>query len=44
MQVPGVSTSSEFARGWRLENGAFKWPPIVDGVMRMNAAQLAARH
>jgi transposase len=26
----------------RLENGAFKWPPIVDGVMRMNAAQLAA--
>lgn len=26
----------------RLENGAFKWPPIVDGAMRMNAAQLAA--
>jgi transposase len=26
----------------RLENGAFKWPSIVDGVMRMNAAQLAA--
>ena len=26
----------------RLENGAFKWPPVVDGVMRMNAAQLAA--
>jgi transposase len=26
----------------RLENGAFKWPPITDGVMRMNAAHLAA--
>ena len=26
----------------REENSAFKWPPIVDGVMRMNAAQLAA--
>ena len=26
----------------RLENGKFKWPPVVDGVMRMNAAQLAA--
>ena len=37
----------------RLENGAFKWPPerpfivsdkrsLLDGVMRMNAAQLAA--
>lgn len=26
----------------RLESGAFKWPPIVDGAMRMNAAQLAA--
>ncbi len=26
----------------RLENGAFKWPPVADGVMRMNAAQLAA--
>jgi transposase len=26
----------------RLEDGAFKWPPIVDGAMRMNAAQLAA--
>jgi transposase len=26
----------------RLEKGGFKWPPIVDGVMRMNAAQLAA--
>ena len=26
----------------RLENGAFKWPPVTDGVMRMNAAQLAA--
>ena len=26
----------------RLENGAFKWPSVTDGVMRMNAAQLAA--
>jgi transposase len=26
----------------RLETGGFKWPPVVDGVMRMNAAQLAA--
>lgn len=26
----------------RLESGNFKWPPIVDGVMRMNAAQLSA--
>ncbi len=26
----------------RLENGAFKWPPIVDGAMRMNSAQIAA--
>lgn len=26
----------------RLENGNFKWPPIVDGIMRMNAAQLSA--
>jgi len=26
----------------RLEKNNFKWPPVVDGVMRMNAAQLAA--
>ena len=26
----------------RLENGAFKWPPISDGVMRPTSAQLAA--
>jgi transposase len=26
----------------RLEGGAFKWPPITDGVMRLSAAQLAA--
>lgn len=25
----------------RLEHGAFKWPPIVDGVMRLTASQLA---
>lgn len=26
----------------RLENGAFKWPPVVDGVMHLTPAQLAA--
>jgi transposase len=26
----------------RLERGAFKWPPIMDGVMRLSAGQLAA--
>jgi transposase len=26
----------------RLEQGVFKWPPIVDGVMRLSAGQLAA--
>ncbi|WP_445219340.1 IS66 family insertion sequence element accessory protein TnpB [Bradyrhizobium sp. Pa8] len=26
----------------RLDGGGFKWPPIVAGVMRMNAAQLSA--
>ena len=26
----------------RLEHGAFKWPPISDGVMRLTPAQLAA--
>jgi transposase len=26
----------------RLENGAFKWPPISEGVMRLTSAQLAA--
>ncbi len=26
----------------RLENGAFRWPPVTDGVMRLSAAQLAA--
>lgn len=26
----------------RLEKGAFKWPPIMDGVMRLSPAQLAA--
>jgi len=28
--------------GKRLEGGGFKWPSVVDGVMRMNAAQLSA--
>lgn len=26
----------------RLEQGAFKWPPIMDGMMRLSPAQLAA--
>jgi len=26
----------------RLEHGAFRWPPISDGVMRVTASQLAA--
>jgi transposase len=26
----------------RLEEGAFRWPPISDGVMRLSAPQLAA--
>ena len=25
----------------RLEHGAFRWPPISDGVMRLSASQLA---
>jgi transposase len=26
----------------RLEHGAFRWPPISDGVMHLSASQLAA--
>jgi transposase len=26
----------------RLEHGAFRWPPIADGMMRLTSAQLAA--
>jgi transposase len=26
----------------RLEHGAFRWPPICDGVMRLGASQLTA--
>ena len=26
----------------RLESGAFRWPPVTDGVMRLSAAQLVA--
>jgi transposase len=26
----------------RLEQGAFRWPPICEGMMRLSAAQLAA--
>ena len=29
-----------FGSAWR--KGAFKWPPIMDGVMRLSPAQLAA--
>jgi len=25
----------------RLDQGAFKWPPVTDGVMRLSSAQLA---
>lgn len=25
----------------RLEHGAFRWPPITDGLMRLSASQLA---
>src|ERR1700723_1316458 len=28
--------------GKRLEHGAFRWPPINDGVMHLSASQLAA--
>ena len=26
----------------RLDEGAFKWPPVSDGVMRLTSAQLSA--
>jgi transposase len=26
----------------RLEKGAFKWPPVIDGVMRLSSAQFSA--
>ncbi len=27
---------------WKaLDDGAFKWPPVVDGVMKLSTAQLA---
>ena len=26
----------------RLDEGAFKWPPMSDGVMRLSSAQLSA--
>jgi transposase len=26
----------------RLDEGAFKWPPVREGVMRLTSAQLAA--
>lgn len=26
----------------RLEHGAFRWPPVSDGVMRLSVSQLAA--
>ncbi|MFY8031238.1 MAG: IS66 family insertion sequence element accessory protein TnpB, partial [Devosia sp.] len=28
---------------WKaLDDGAFKWPPVVDGVMKLSTAQLAS--
>src|SRR5438105_14652005 len=33
---------SGFILFWkRLEHGAFKWPPVTDGVMRLTSAHLA---
>jgi transposase len=38
-----VSSRSGLVPLWkRLEDGAFRWPPISDGVMRLTASQLAA--
>jgi transposase len=31
-----------FSSNVLARQGAFKWPPITDGVMRLSAAQLAA--
>ena len=38
-----VWDGSGLVKYWkRLDGSGFKWPPIVAGVMRMNAAQLSA--
>ena len=47
MRDLGSGTSSASSKlihgGLRyLEHGAFRWPPISDGVMRLSASQLAA--
>jgi transposase len=39
---PGVRRSGLVLLWKRLEHGAFRWPPISDGVMRLSASQLAA--
>jgi transposase len=41
--TPRVWDGSGLVLVWkRLQQGAFKWPPIIDGVMRLSPAQLAA--
>ena len=38
-----VSDGSGLVMLWKaLDEGAFRWPPISDGVMKLSAAQLAA--
>ena len=38
----GVGCSGMVLVWKRLEHGAFRWPPISDGIMRLTASQLAA--
>jgi transposase len=38
----GPATEARQAFSDSLEQGAFRWPPITDGVMRLSASQLAA--
>ena len=40
---PLLMSGSGMVLVWRrLEQGAFRWPPITDGMMRLSPAQLAA--
>jgi transposase len=42
-RFPDIRVRPACALFWkRLEHGAFRWPPISDGVMRLSASQLAA--